>query len=48
MGIESHDRARATLAKIERMYSTNPSDANADRVAYARYLADLHGVERWK
>lgn len=42
------DRARATLAKIERMYSTKPTDINAQRVTYARYLCDLHGVERWR
>ena len=48
MGENPMQRARATLAKIERFYATRPTDINAARVTYARYLCDMHGVERWK
>ena len=34
--------ANDTLAKIEALYDRRPTDANADRVAYARWLVDLH------
>jgi len=43
---DTTNRARATLDKIERMYRAKPTDTNADRVTYARYLCDLHGVTR--